>query len=86
MLVRSVILALLRVSALYSLTMQALYVKKVALMFLTTRRLAHEKLWRLWMWDAAGMLPLQALPLAQVSSPRAPILHSLHPKAFLHGR
>ncbi|KAL4439980.1 hypothetical protein ABPG75_002981 [Micractinium tetrahymenae] len=44
---------------------EALYVKKVALMFLTTRRLAHEKLWRLWMWDAAGMLPLQALPLAQ---------------------
>lgn len=46
--------------------LQALYVKKVALMFLTTRRLAHEKLWRLWMWDAAGMVPLQALPLAQV--------------------
>ncbi|KAL4420283.1 hypothetical protein ABPG77_005623 [Micractinium sp. CCAP 211/92] len=52
----------------------ALYVKKVALMFLTTRRLAHEKLWRLWMWDAAGMLPLQALPLAQeaICAPSAP--------------
>lgn len=35
-------------------------------MFLTTRRLAHEKLWRLWMWDAAGLLPMQALPLARV--------------------
>ncbi|PRW33249.1 Transcription initiation factor TFIID subunit 13 isoform A [Chlorella sorokiniana] len=44
---------------------QLLGVKKVALMFLTTRRLAHEKLWRLWLWDAANLLPLQALPALQ---------------------
>ncbi|KAI3431710.1 hypothetical protein D9Q98_004755 [Chlorella vulgaris] len=40
---------------------QALAIKKVALLFLTTRRLAHEKLWRLWMWEAAGLVPQQAL-------------------------
>lgn len=46
--------------------LQLLGIKKVALMFLTTRRLAHEKLWRLWLWDAANLLPLQALPALQV--------------------
>ena len=46
--------------------LQLLGIKKVALMFLTTRRLAHEKLWRLWLWDAASLLPLQALPALQV--------------------
>ncbi|KAI7839849.1 hypothetical protein COHA_006412 [Chlorella ohadii] len=45
--------------------LQLLGIKKVALMFLTTRRLAHEKLWRLWLWDAANLLPLQALPALQ---------------------
>lgn len=40
---------------------EALGIKKVALLFLTTRRLAHEKLWRLWMWDAANLVPQQAV-------------------------
>ena len=47
---------------------QTLYVKKVALLFLTVHRLAHKKLWRLWMWDAAGQVPRQALPMVQVGA------------------
>lgn len=46
-------------------------------MFLTTRRLAHEKLWRLWMWDAAGLLPMQALPLARVRPLARPLARHL---------
>lgn len=49
-----------------ALLLQALGIKKIALLFLTTRRLAHEKLWRLWMWDAAQLVPRQALPGMQV--------------------
>ena len=41
---------------------QALGIKKVALLFLTTRRVAFERMWRLWLWDVAGMVPQQALP------------------------
>lgn len=48
--------------------LQALGIKKVALLFLTTRRLAHERLWRLWLWDAAHVVPLQVLPALQVGS------------------
>ena len=46
--------------------LQVLGVPKVALLFLTTRRLAHEKLWRLWLWDAAHLLPVQAQKVLQV--------------------
>lgn len=45
---------------------QALEAPRIALLFLTTRRLAHERLWRLWLWDAAHLVPRQALPAVQV--------------------
>ena len=37
----------------------------MALLFLTTRRIALERLWRLWLWDVAGVVPQQALHALQ---------------------
>ncbi len=62
-------------------------------MFLTTRRLAHEKLWRLWLWDAANLLPLQALPALQVGRDSADsgrlsaawCLKTVQLRRFVHG-
>ena len=40
--------------------MQALGIKKVALLFLTTGNLHHEQAWRLWFASAAGLVPAPA--------------------------
>ena len=48
--------------------LQALGIKKVALLFLTSRRIAMERRWRLWLWDVAGMVPHQALPALEVAA------------------
>lgn len=50
--------------------LQALGIPRVALLFLTKGQLPHEPTWRLWLEAAAGLLPAQALPAAQVR-PRA---------------
>ncbi len=45
--------------------LQALGVRKVALLFLTKTDLPHELIWRLWLEGAAGQLPQQHLQAAQ---------------------
>lgn len=45
--------------------LQALGVRKVALLFLTKTDLPHELTWRLWLEGAAGELPQQHLQAAQ---------------------
>jgi hypothetical protein len=44
---------------------QMLGIQTVALMFLTTGPIPHERTWRLWLEGAAGWLPYQGLPVAK---------------------
>jgi hypothetical protein len=47
---------------------QVLGIQTVALMFLTTGPIPHERSWRLWLDGAAGWLPYQGLPAAKVGA------------------
>jgi hypothetical protein len=50
---------------------QALGIKKVALLFLTTGNLHHEQAWRLWFASAAGLVPGPAAEVRRRAVARA---------------
>jgi hypothetical protein len=45
--------------------LQALGIGRVALLFLTYGKLAHEAAWRLWLESAAGLVPGRALKVSK---------------------
>jgi hypothetical protein len=52
---------------------QALGIDTIALMFLTTGPIPHERTWRLWLEGAAGWLPYQGLEAAKVGRRHLPL-------------